>query len=299
MLISCCINTYRRPEFLLNLLNSLDKQNIPDGYKLEVIVVDNDQEMTGQVAIEKAKQQANLDLYYFTQPIKNISLTRNKAVEKASGELIMFIDDDGIADPNWVKHMVSCLENYDADGVFGTVLPYYHDDCPDWVKNGNFFDRLIQETGIPSKFMRTGNCLVKASLLKSIPGPFDPRYGLSGGEDSNLFGKLKNNGAHFVFCKEAIVHDYVPLERANLGWLMRRRFRNGTTFVKNTVNRSRVKVITMVFYLFRSILFIFYSAFATLIFLGSKNKRIKWFLKVIAYSGHFAGVFNLTFKEYE
>ncbi len=299
MLISCCVNTFKRPEFLLNLLHSLEKQNIPVGYHLEVIVVDNDPQTTGKASIEKAKLQTNLDLKYFTQPIKNISMTRNKAVKEASGELILFIDDDGVADQNWVQHMVSSLIKYEADGVFGTVLPYYHEECPEWIKSGDFFDRLIQASGEPTRFMRTGNCLIKASLLKSVEGPFDPKFGLSGGEDSNLFGKLKSKGAKFVFCKEGIVYDYVPLERANLNWLMKRRFRNGTTFVKNSIHRSKYKLVARLYYFTRSILFIFFSTLTTLFFLGSKKKRIKWFLKVIAYSGHFAGVFDLTFNEYD
>ncbi|MEX1014906.1 MAG: hypothetical protein WDZ80_07160 [Candidatus Paceibacterota bacterium] len=147
--------------------------------------------------------------------------------------------------------------------------------------------------------MRTGNCLIKASLIKSIEGPFNPDFGLTGGEDSNLFGKLKSSGAKFVFCAEGIVYDYVPLERANINYLIKRRFRNGITFVKNHIEGSAFKIGLRIFYIFRSSLFFMTYFLLTLICLPFKKWRINYFLKCIAYSGHLAAVFNVNYNEYQ
>lgn len=299
MKISCCINTYKRPKFLKDLLWSLDRQKLPEACSLEIIIVDNDPEHLGRPVVKKGLEELNLEIKYFCQPIKNISLTRNKAVEKASGDLILFVDDDGITDENWIREMVSCFEKFEADGVFGAVLPYFDPNTPQWLKTSGFFDRLVQKSGEISKFMRTGNCLIKSSLLKTMEGPFNPEFGLTGGEDSNLFRKLKNNGAKFVFCAEGIVYDYVPLERANLNYLIKRRFRNGITFVKNHIGRSDHKTGIRILYFFRSLSLLSCYFFLSLIAFPVKKQRIKFLLRSISYSGHLAAVFNINYQEYQ
>ena len=128
-------------------------------------------------------------LFYLTQPEKNISLTRNKAVKKAIGEYLLFIDDNEIANPNWINSLIEVLIKYNADSVFGKVISYYEDGVPDWIKKSHFFKVPVEKTGEPSKFTRTGNCVIKSKLIKSIEGPFDPEFGLTGGEDGILFGR--------------------------------------------------------------------------------------------------------------
>ena len=94
---SVCIPTYKRPELLKKLLNSLAVQQLPSNLKLEIIVVDNDPDLSAEVVCKQFQKAGQLELHYFTQSIKNISLTRNVAIEHAIGEYILFIDDDEIA----------------------------------------------------------------------------------------------------------------------------------------------------------------------------------------------------------
>src|SRR5690606_8589648 len=147
---------------------------LESGWKLEVIIVDNDELEEGRSVVEAYRDRSVLDVKYFTQPIKNISITRNKGVEMATGDYIMFIDDDGYADPLWIYEMLSCLHKYNADGVFGTVLPYFEEGVSELFIKGKFFERLIQNTGEISKYKRTTNCLIKREVLNSIAWPFDP-----------------------------------------------------------------------------------------------------------------------------
>ena len=65
--------------------------------------------------------------------------------------------------------------------------------------------------------------------------PFDPRFGRTGGEDSAFFNGLAARGARMIWCREAIVYGPVSDERANLGWILRRRFRHGNLHPINGV----------------------------------------------------------------
>jgi len=52
MLISCCVNTYKRPVLLKKLLLSLEKQRLLNNWELEVIIVDNDELEQGKLVAE-------------------------------------------------------------------------------------------------------------------------------------------------------------------------------------------------------------------------------------------------------
>ena len=122
MLYSICIATYKRPELLKKLLESLSKQKIPESVEIEVIIVDNDKSESVKEVVVKAGKELGLYLRYFTQPINNLSLTRNVSVAEAKGEYIFFIDDDEIASAEWISYRYNSLFKYDADAVFGRVV---------------------------------------------------------------------------------------------------------------------------------------------------------------------------------
>lgn len=299
MLISCCVNTYKRPVLLKKLLESLETQKLESSWKLEIVIVDNDELEEGRSVIEEYRKTSDLDIKYYTQPIKNISITRNKGVEMATGEVIMFIDDDGYADKNWIYEMFSCLTKYDADGVFGTVLPYFDEGVPELFIKGKFFDRLIQNSGEISKYKRTTNCLVKTEKLREIEGPFDPNDGLTGGEDSNLFEKIQIKGAKLVFCKEGIVYDHVPFNRANMKWLLQRRFRTGRGFTSIKLKNSKNNIFTKLFCFLRPVLFLAISIAAFIVSLPFEIQRTRWLMNIASNVGHLAAFTKIEYQEYE
>ncbi|MHA2277876.1 MAG: glycosyltransferase family 2 protein, partial [Candidatus Kariarchaeaceae archaeon] len=88
---SVCIATYKRPSNLRNLIFSIEKQCLPEGGNIEIIIVDNDPEESARVVIDDIKESFKIPILYFHQSIKNISLTRNVAVKNASGDFLLFI----------------------------------------------------------------------------------------------------------------------------------------------------------------------------------------------------------------
>jgi succinoglycan biosynthesis protein ExoM len=299
MLISCCINTYKRPFLLRKLLLSLENQKLTTDWELEVIIVDNDDLKQGELVVEEFTKLYQLNIKYFTQPIKNISITRNMGVEMAIGEIILFIDDDGFAENNWIFEMLSCLKKYSADAVFGTVLPYFDERVPELYIKGKFFDRLIQRSGEISKYKRTTNCLIKRNVLDWEEGPFDPKDGLTGGEDANLFAKIQSKGAKFVFSQEGIVHDYVPLDRANLKWLLQRKFREGQGFTRIKLKQIKTKIFTKIYYFLKPVVFLLTSLVLFILCLPFKIQRTQWLLHFASNIGHLAAFTKIQYQEYE
>jgi succinoglycan biosynthesis protein ExoM len=102
-------------------------------------------------------------------------------VAEARGSFLFFIGDDEVASPRWMQTLIECQRAYDADAVFGRIIPRFHDACPDWVRSIFLFNRHCAPTGTPSWRTCSANGLVRADLLAALNGPFDERYGLSRG----------------------------------------------------------------------------------------------------------------------
>lgn len=300
MLCSICIATYKRPELLKKLLASLAEQKLPDNIELEIVVVDNDEMEIAREMVNQVGNSVNFALKYFTQPVKNISLTRNIAVAEAKGEYILFIDDDEIASPDWVANIYDTLIKYNVDAVFGRVISYFDPGTPEWIKNCFIYNRPAPQTGSNAVSTRTGNVIVRTTLLRSIEGPFEPAYGITGGSDTKLFGLLKKKkGAKYVNCYEAVTYEYVPPQRTKLKWLFIRAFRTGNNFVRRKIEfKKKHKFLTRINFLSIGIVFSLVSLFLTVLFVFNKTKMINWALKFVANWGKVAAVIGFYPAEY-
>ncbi len=287
ILVTVCIATYKRIDLLDKLLNSLVLQKLNDNIGFEVIVVDNDPGGSAEEVTRNYNQTQKLSVKYFIQPIKNISLTRNKCVENAVGEYILFIDDDEVASPEWILFMVNTVQDYEADAAFGRVISYFDDGTPEWIKKNPLFNRKAPSTGTEAFETRSGNCIVKASILKNITGPFDPDYGTTGGEDTHLFGRLKKQGAKFVNCFEGYTSEYVPPQRATFNYLVKRSFVKGNNFTRRDLELyGNKKLFPVIKSISVSVLFGFISIFLTLCTFPNKYWRLYWATKIASNWGH-------------
>jgi len=235
MKISVCINTYRRSDRLCALLEDLARQQLQPS---EVVVVDNDAAGSARNVVERYRSEGPpFALHYDVQPIRNIALTRNRSVELASGEWLAFIDDDERAPQLWLQQIVQAAADHSADGVLGPVVPEVPASAPAWIRRGSFYDfpRMASGDLVPLNRMRFGNVLLRGAPLRAEPGPFDPSYGLSTGEDADLLIRLVRKGNRVVWCDEAIVTEPIERGRLSLRWLLRRSLSGGQEFARKTV----------------------------------------------------------------
>lgn len=236
--VSICTATYRRPALLRELLESLATHDFT-GLDVELVVADNDREGTGLAVVEELRERLPFPVVTRLVERPNISLVRNALVEAAGGELVLFIDDDETPVPGWARAHVAALERYGADAVIGPVLPRYGDDIPAWVREGGFFEPRDHVSGevLPPHRTYSGNTLVRASLLRDIPGPFDVEFGLTGSEDTLMFWDLTERGGKVVWCEDAAIRESVPADRATEPWLVRRAYSGGQNFVRLETHR--------------------------------------------------------------
>lgn len=117
MRASVVINTYNRAASLPTTLAALRLQTFAD---FEVIVVNGPStDDTESVLAAWADS-----IRAIRCPVARLSDSRNLGVEAARGDVVVFIDDDAIAEPEWLERIMAA---YDSERV-GAVGGYVYDD---------------------------------------------------------------------------------------------------------------------------------------------------------------------------
>lgn len=239
--VAICALTYLRPDGLGRLLDGVDSLDVPDGVVVSTIIVDNDPDASARNAVEGRAAAFATELLYVHEPARGISHARNAAVAAArrlNADAVCFIDDDEWPDPQWLRELLRSAESVGADIVTGPVFPAFETQPPAWVISGGFFDRRRHQHHEQIRYATTSSVLISASCLADRPAPFDPAFGISGGEDTHLFAELRDAGFRTVWCDLAHVYETIPASRVDTRWLLRREYRRGQTLSLSLRHRS-------------------------------------------------------------
>jgi len=226
--ISIIVPTFRRPAGLKLLLDSLQGQAVK-GYKLEIIVADNDPQASAREFIDTFAKTSDIDIIYTHIPQPGVSNARNGALEKARGRYLIFIDDDMSVGPNYLTTFMRICEQYDAGLCF---LPAYaimpDTDNPFQAEMIDFFSRTTDAPeGYITQTFGTGGCLVDLQRCSLANPPFDPALNEVGGEDDAMFAHILEQGVKIGWSKAAFAYEHVPAKRATPDYLWTRNFAFG------------------------------------------------------------------------
>jgi glycosyltransferase involved in cell wall biosynthesis len=220
--LTVVICTRDRPEGLRRTLDSLARQSDPD---FEVLVVDNS--VDGQVA-ETVVAVNGLRMRCCHEPVPGLSRARNRGLSEVRSELVAWIDDDEVADPDWVAWIKRGFAHPDRpDAVAGLMLPAELETAAqvNFERYGGFnkgrgVEPVALRAGTPSvfdplyplpSFGAGGNMAFRTERLRAIGG-FDNRLGpgtLSlNGEETRALSLLLEHGSTILHWPPAITWHY-------------------------------------------------------------------------------------------
>ena len=227
--ISVCVITFKRPQLLGRLLESLRHQETEGCFSYSIVVVDNDRGQSARNVVEALRVRASVEIAYHVEPEKNLALARNKALLNARGEFAAFIDDDEFPVQRWLLELYRLASTHQTAGVLGPVDPHFDVQPPEWIIASKVFERPHYPTGYVLQWneTRTGNVLLKRDLVARQENLFNPAFGTHG-EDRDFFKRLMQKGHRFIWCDEAVAYETQPPERLTRRYHLRRALLRGS-----------------------------------------------------------------------
>ena len=212
------ICTRDRPTELNRCLEAVTRLDYP---RFDVLVVDN---APGEARARDVARR--WDAGYLVEPVPGLSRARNHGARASQTEVVAYLDDDGIPEPDWLSRLVSEFWDPMVMAVAGRIcflsegtlvfqldlmqgpphecLKHRAVDCetPNWFEMANF-------GGLGSG----GNMAFRRSVFDVWEG-FDVRLGrgaiLDGGEEDYAFFRLIDLGYRVVFVPDAVVRHPAP-----------------------------------------------------------------------------------------
>jgi len=233
MFVSVVIPTYNRLPILRRCLEALEQQRIaPPLDRYEVVLVD-DGSTDDTVDWLDAHATAFPHLRLIRQDHLGPAEGRNRGVEEARGDVIVFIDSDLVVTPTFlVSHARALQHDWQQRGdrlsfTYGAVI------------NTANFENPTAEPHKPTDhswaYFATGNVAIDRDVLERS-GLFDTSFRLYGWEDLELGERLRQMGVRLVRCPEAVgYHWHPPLSLEQIPQLVRierERARMGLVFYR-------------------------------------------------------------------
>ena len=207
MFLSVVIPTYNRLPILQKCLRALEQQRLEAPISnYEVVVVDDGStDETVQWLLDNGGQLPHVRLVQ--QDHGGPAEGRNRGVDNARGDVIVFIDSDLVVTEDFlISHARRLDQTWRERGdrlcfTYGAV-----------INTANFED----PTSEPHKlrdlswaYFATGNVAIDRQVLETS-GLFDTRFRLYGWEDLELGERLRRMGVVLVRCPEAVGYHWHP-----------------------------------------------------------------------------------------
>lgn len=300
--VTVCALTYLRPKGLRWLLDGLDELVVPAGITVSVVIVDNDPDESARSIVDERAGRSAHDVAYVAEPARGISHARNAAVAAArarGADAVAFIDDDEWPDPSWLTELLATMAATGADIVTGPVFPVFEEPPPRWVTDGGFFERRRHEHHERIRYATTSTVLLTTRSIADRPAPFDPAFGLSGGEDTHLFAELREAGFVSVWCDRAHVFETIPPSRVDARWLLRREYRRGQT-LSLSLRRRRPTVVARLRRVANGLMQVSAGVASAVIGLGrGRAARFAGVQRAVFGAGMLTGLAGRRYQEYE
>ena len=207
--VSIIIPSHNRSSSLRRALDALKSQTYPIDL-LEVIVV-ADSCIDDTLAMLQ-DYKAPFKLHSFEVNCRTASMTRNQGAASATGELLLFLDDDIEALPPLVESHVRTHQEHPGCAVMGPYPPklhgatrYFDVEVRSWWED-KFYDMSLPDHRFTYEDLLSGNLSLNAELFARLDG-FDSTFG-NAHEDYEFGIRLLKADVPFVFAAEAVGYHY-------------------------------------------------------------------------------------------
>jgi len=205
--LSIVIPTRNRATKLERTLQSLIAQTIPL-QDFEVVVVDNNSSDETPESLRRfGRRFPNWQSLEQSKP--GAAATRNSGIATCQGKIVLFLDDDVIAEPDLVHQHLKSHHSHPGSAVLGRVRNGWNENesAFHWVvshKELLHSFRFPDSSNVPFQHLYTCNVSIPRDALLET-GVFDERFAGAAFEDTDLGYRLTRSGCKLIFNSDAAV----------------------------------------------------------------------------------------------
>ncbi|MGH1573718.1 glycosyltransferase family 2 protein [Methylobacterium sp. P31] len=231
--IICC-HTFKRWADISSAIESLRRQTLrPNSI---ILVVDHNNEL-----FKKASATFTDVLVCENDRHKGLSGARNSGIARATSRFIAFLDDDAVAEEDFLDLLVDECSKHDVLGATARVEPFWLGTIPRWLPRSFYWTIGCShhegfEARLNVRNVSGGAAVYKREMFDDT-FCFSPELGRNGTrsllscEETDLCIRAAKlfKGARFVFVRDAVVHHRVPAARTSFHYFLQRCFFEGVS----------------------------------------------------------------------
>jgi glycosyltransferase involved in cell wall biosynthesis len=230
--LTVAICTWNRCVLLEQTLQQMTQLESPPNVVWELLVVNNN--CTDDTDAVIGRFAGRLPLRRVFEPVPGLSNARNRAVSEATGDYMIWTDDDVLVSREWLVEYAHGFERHPEGTVFGgPVAPWFPNSPPGWLTEAwptvfaayaciNHGDDEIQLTHRKLPF--GANMAMRMDHQRALA--YDPNRGVTpgrrmGGEEIDVVRRSLDMGGTSWWLPKARVKHYIPEARQTLSYLRR------------------------------------------------------------------------------
>ena len=222
-MISVIICTYNRDKYIYNVLKSIAQGSLgANGY--EIVLIDNNCTDRTRTEVERfCADFPDVTLNYYVETNQGLSHARNRGIRESKGDILVYVDDDATVNTEYLATYAGWFAAHpETDAAGGPIIPHYETGAePKWM---TYFIKCLLtgyinlgEKARPfpgDKYPGGGNAAYRSSVFEKV-GLYNVNLGrngdsLGGGEEKDIFDKMKRLGMQFVYLPDAILYHSIP-----------------------------------------------------------------------------------------
>lgn len=228
-----CAYTLERKDVLFECVKSVLEQTYEP---IEVVLVVDGNPDLASVLDARFGERKNVRIIE-NDKNRGISYSRTKGAEEATGEIVAFIDDDGVAEPDWIETLVEVYEETDAIAAGGYVAPGWLHEKPSFFPAEFYWlvgctEKGFAEDGEEVRNVYGSNISYRREAFLEVGG-YDVNTGRKGdrhiqAHEAPVGIRLQQQyGRGMIYVEDAVVHHKLFGYRGDFWWLVRRSFWQG------------------------------------------------------------------------
>lgn len=210
--VSIIIPVYNLEDYIENCIRSLLNQTYEN---IEILCIDDGSKDGSAAVIAKLREEDNR-IRYIYQENAGVSSARNKGLESAEGEYLMFIDGDDYMHYQAVEILVKCITEKNCDMVSAHQKHTFSLD----EEMNDILDFSCVEAAHEDLFREVnGNVIGKSSCAKLFKRnvALNARFpiGIANGEDANFIIRLLDTGIKTCIA-DVVLYYYYTRENSSV-----------------------------------------------------------------------------------